>query len=347
MAFCIILRVGYNTIIMNIARLNELLSNEPKYRLLQVKQALFRDYIADWNQASVLPKDLREKLEVECPLNIEAKILISKNKNAVKALISLADGLKIETVLMKHKDKRNTVCVSTQVGCPFNCLFCATGKMGYKRNLEATEIVEQALFFARYLKTSEEKITNIVFMGMGEPFLNSDNLFSAIKILNDKDGFNLGARRMSVSTVGIIDGIKRLANEKLEVNLAISLHAPDDFLRTKLMPVNEKYSIDKIINAVDDYIKRTNRKVMFEYILIKGLNDSDCCAMELARLMKNPLYVVNLVACNPTGRLKAPDRERIKTFKEILQKAGVAVTERYRFGLDIKAACGQLAGEDK
>jgi len=205
--------------------------------------------------------------------------------------------------------------------------------------------VEQVLFFARYLKESKVRVTNVVFMGMGEPFLNYENVISAIKILNDKEGLSLGARKFSISTVGIIEGIKKLAEEKLEINLAISIHALDDELRSKLMPIGKKYKIEKILETVDDYIKKTNRKVMFEYLMIKDVNDSEDSAGKLIKLMRRRLYLVNLISYNPTADFQPSPKERIRKFKNILEKAGVYVTERYRFGREIKAACGQLAGK--
>jgi len=328
---------------MDLIQFQRLVNKEPRYRLEQAKRALFHDLIKNWQEAVVLPLSLREELNKECPIEIPAKTFVSKDKNTIKTLITLKDDLKIEAVLMRHKDKRNTICVSSQVGCPLNCSFCATGKMGFKRNLEASEIVEQVLFFARYLKQIGERITNIVFMGMGEPFLNYQNIIGAIKILNDKEGFNLGARHFSISTVGIVDGIENLAKEKLQINLAISLHAPNDELRSKLMPIDKKYPIKKILNSIDDYIKRTRRRVMFEYIMIKDVNDSEEHAKTLAKLMRKPLYFVNLISYNPTGIFKSSSSLRIKKFKEILEKEGVMVTQRYRFGQGIKAACGQLA----
>jgi len=328
---------------MDLIQFQKLFDKEPRYRLGQAKRALFHDLIKNWEEAMVLPLNLRKKLNKECPIEIPAKTFVSKDKNTIKALLILKDNLEIETVLMRHKDGRNTICVSSQVGCPLNCSFCATGKMGFKRNLEVWEIVKQILFFARYLKQTGEKITNIVFMGMGEPFLNYQNVIEAIKILNDKEGFNLGARRFSISTVGIVEGIEKLAKEKLQINLAISLHAPNDEIRSKLMPINKKYSIKKILNSVDDYIKKTRRRVMFEYIMINNLNDFEEYAQILAKLMKKPLYFVNLIPYNSTGVFEPSSYLRIKKFKEILKKNGVAVTQRYRFGQEIKAACGQLA----
>jgi 23S rRNA (adenine2503-C2)-methyltransferase len=327
---------------MDLMQFQRLFDKEPKYRLEQAKRALFHDLIKNWQEAMILPLSLREELNKECPIEILAKTFVSKDKNTIKALLTLKDDLKIEAVLMRHKDKRNTICVSSQVGCPLNCSFCATGKMGFKRNLEVSEIVEQVLFFARYLEQIGEKVNNIVFMGMGEPFLNYPNIIGAIKILNDKEGFNLGARHFSISTVGIVEGIEKLAKEKLQINLAVSLHAPNDELRSKLMPIDKKYPIKKILNSVDDYIKKTRRRVMFEYMMIKDLNDSEEHAQTLARLMKKPLYFVNLISYNSTGIFKSSPSLRIKKFKEILEKEGVMVTQRYRFGQGIKAACGQL-----
>jgi len=327
---------------MDLIQLKNFLSKEQPYRLQQAQKALFVDLIEDWREASVLPLLLRKNLNKIYPIDINAQILFSKDEKTAKAIITLKDGLKIESVLMKHSDSRNTVCVSSQVGCALNCSFCATGKIGFKRNLEIFEIVEQVLFFARYLKKKGEKVTNNVFMGMGEPFLNYENTISAIRILNDKEGFNLGARHISISTAGILEGIKKLAEEKLQVNLAISLNAPNDDLRSKIMPINRTYPIADILEAVDNYIKKTKRKVMFEYLMVKDLNDSDVHAQRLSKLMKKPLYLVNLIIYNPTGVFEPSSSVRIKKFKEILRKEGVQVTQRYRFGQNIKAACGQL-----
>ncbi len=330
---------------MNLRNLDEILKEEPKYRRNQVKRALFQDLIEDWSEATNLPLAFREKLKEICPLLIRGKFFVSEDKNTLKVIIILKDNLKIESVLMRHIDGRNTVCVSSQVGCSLSCSFCATGKLGFKRNLEVFEITEQVLFFARYLKNQKEKVTNVVFMGMGEPFLNYENVLGAIRILNDKEGFNIGARHISISTVGIVEGIEKLAREGLEVNLAISLHSADDKLRSKMMPINKKYPIGKILAAVDNYIKKTRRKVMFEYIMIRGLNDSDEQSQKLAKLIKRPLSFVNLISYNPTGIFKPSSSERIKRFRQILEKEGIAVTQRYKFGRGIRAACGQLVYE--
>ena len=332
---------------MNIEKLPKVLEALPKYRIKQAKEAVFKNLIADWNKATFLPLSLREELNQKCPLEIKTEALVSKKKDSIKARITLDDGLLIETVLMRHKDGRNTVCVSSQVGCPLGCLFCATGKMGLKRNLQPMEIVEQVIYFARYLKKSGKKVTNVTFMGMGEPFLNYDNVLNACRIINSKDKLGIGARNISISTAGIIDGIEKFAKEGTQINLAISLHAPENGLRSKLMPINKRYHLERVLDAVDTYIKKTKRQVMFEYLLINNVNDTEACARELSRIMKKPLYYVNLILYNPTtGNDYEPSTtEHVKRFKEILKNNKVVFSQRFRFGEDIKAACGQFAGE--
>jgi 23S rRNA (adenine2503-C2)-methyltransferase len=323
---------------MNWNKLIKILLKEPEFRKKQVHRLLFHELIDDWDKATNLSLKLRQELKQEFPLEVKAKLFNSKDKKTIKGLIELEDGLKIETVLMIHADNRATVCVSTQVGCSLGCLFCATGKMGLKRNLNYYEICEQVLFFKRI-----RKITNIVFMGMGEPFLNYDNTIKAIKLLNDSNGFNIGIRKISVSTSGIIPGIEKFTDENLQVNLSISLHAPNNKLRSKIMPINNKYPLDKLIKKVDEYIKKTNRKVMLEYLMIKDVNDSLEYAEELYKLIKDkPLYMVNLIRYNPTGKYIGSDNNTIKKFKDYLEKRKIFTTQRYEFGKDIKGACGQL-----
>jgi 23S rRNA (adenine2503-C2)-methyltransferase len=327
---------------MFLNKLTEVFKSEPAYRLKQARQLIFKNLISDWSEATNLSLALREKLNQECSLEIPAQLYFSKNKRTIKALITLDDGLKIESVLMRGKE-RNTVCVSTQVGCALGCVFCATGQMGFKRNLTEEEIVAQILLFARQLKSDGEKITNVVFMGMGEPMLNYDNVLAAIRILNDKNGMELGARRFSISTAGIIDGIKKLANEKMEINLAISLNAADERLRRELMPIAHQHSLKNLLATVDDYIAKTRRKVMFEYIMIAGVNDSQDDARRLLNLLRGKMCAVNLIACNPGGGFRPSDELSIGRFKKILEDGGLEVVQRYKFGKDIKAACGQLA----
>jgi len=345
---------------MNLNKLQSILKAEPKYRYAQINKALYQDFVSDWDEISSLPKALREKLKAECSLEIEAQVFKGRGgKGALKALITLDDDRRIETVLIRQKGRRNTVCVSSQVGCPLNCAFCATGRFGFERNLTAEEIIEQVIFWARYLTQEEkkkstprtavepDKIDNIVFMGMGEPFLNYTEFIKAVKFLNNPETMNIGARRLSVSTAGEVEGIKRLTGEKLQVNLAISLHASNDNLRRDLMPIAKKYALRELFRAVDTYIEKTGRRVMFEYLMIKNINDTDKDAAELGRLLKKPLYMVNLIPYNPTGQFKASSAERIEKFKDILALAGITATVRQSFGGDILAACGQLRGRKK
>ncbi|MBU4350776.1 23S rRNA (adenine(2503)-C(2))-methyltransferase RlmN [Candidatus Parcubacteria bacterium] len=332
---------------MDLGNLEKVLAGEPAFRLGQAKQAVFRDLIEDWQEATVLPLSLREKLSKDIPLKVVAEISVSKDKKTIKALINLKDDLKIEAVLMRHQD-RNTVCLSSMVGCPLACEFCATGKIGFKRNLTIAEIINQVLLFNRYLKKENQRVNSIVFMGMGEPFLNYDNVLGAIRVLNDQDYFNIGARHISISTVGIIDGVEKLAKESLQVNLAISLHAANDSLRSEIMPINKNQSLGEVLKSVENYFKTTRRKVMFEYIMIAGINDSLKNARELTGLLaglKSTAFMVNLISYNPTGIFKASTPKQIKDFKSVLEKSGIEVTQRYRFGQTIKAACGQLAAD--
>jgi len=361
---------------MDIINLEKFLKDkgEKDYRLKQIKKAVFVDLINNWDEATTLSKELREEIKKEFPVfNLETlNIIESKNKDSVKAVFKLKDGNIIETVLMRHlrpartpslqsgdlagqefeaKTGRNTVCVSSQAGCAMNCGFCATGKMGLKRNLTSEEIVDQVLFFAKYLcpltSDVEGEVNNVVFMGMGEPFLNYENTIQAIRILNDKDGFNLGIRHISVSTCGIVPGIEKFAEENLQVNLAISLHAADDKTRSKLMPINKTYPLAELMKAVNNYIKKTNRKVMFEYLLIDGVNDRPGDAVNLAKLMKNSLYHINLIKYHDTGgNLKPSPQAKRTQFFDALKKLGVSATFRVSFGEDILAACGQLAGKN-
>ena len=329
---------------MNFNKLAQILAVEPKYRLDQAKQAIFKDLIPSWVQATVFPLALRQKLQKDFPLSISAKEFHSQDGRTVKIVLELDDRLKVETVLMSYPGRRNTVCVSSTVGCPLKCLFCATGELGFKRNLTADEIITQVLYFARYLKDKKQRVNSLVFMGMGEPFLNYDNIIAAIRTLNTKDNLHIGARHFSISTAGIPSGIKRLAEEKMEINLAVSLHAPDDQTRARLMPVARQYPLAQLFAAVDYYLKKTSRKVMFEYLLIKAVNDSDEQARQLSLLMNKKLYLVNLLTYNLTGAFEPSSPERLTRVQSILKKNGVAVTARYSFGADISAACGQLAG---
>jgi len=334
---------------VNLENLNKVLEGQPSYRMKQVYDAVFREFVSDWNEAQSLPKDLRAVLSQECPLDIEAEIFEARDGSTVKAGLKMEDGAVIEAVLMKHKDRR-TVCVSCQVGCAMNCAFCATGKLGFKRNLSAFEMVEQVLVFERILRRggSGSGVTNVVFMGMGEPFNNYDAVMEAVRMINEEIG--IGARSISISTCGIVAGIKRFTEEGLQVKLAVSLHAPNDELRSKIMPVNDSHSVDELLDALASYIETTNKKVMIEYLLLRDVNDSDEVARELASVLKSRLgrlFMINLIPFNPTQGFQASSGERISRFREILEESGLNVTQRYRFGRDIKGACGQLAGGGK
>lgn len=331
---------------MNTTRINEVLADQPKYRWQQAERAIYVGLVGDWAEVSVLPADLRERLAEACPLAIEAEESVSADGSR-KALITLEDGLKIETVLLKHKDGRHTVCVSSQVGCPLGCLFCATGRLGYKRNLTSEEIVEQVLYFARQLKKQDKQVTNVVFMGMGEPLLNYDNVLAAIRTLNRSDGFNMGARRISISTAGIPKGIRQLAREGLEVNLALSLHAPNNELRGQIMPISKNYTLTQVMTALAEYIEATNRRVMFEYVMIKNINDAPEHAKQLVKLLSGWLAFVNLINYNETDLFYPSTAERIDKFKKILEDGHITVVQRHSFGQGIDAACGQLAAKKR
>lgn len=333
---------------MDLSQLKEILKDEPKFRYKQVYEAVYKQFVSSWQEAGNLPKALAGVLEEKCPLEIDADIFRGGDKKTVKAAIYFNDD-PVEAVLMRHGG-RNTVCVSTQAGCAMGCDFCATGKLGLTRNLSYLEMAQQVLLFERYLKDKEERVTNVVFMGMGEPMANYEEVMKAVRFLNDPDFFHIGARKISISTVGVIDGIKKLAKEEMQVNLAISLNAPSDTLRSSLMPINNRYSLSKLLDAAADYIEKTNREVMAEYIMLKDVNDSASQAHKLADLAKDRLgkhFKVNLIEFNPTQGYKGSSPQQINKFREILESKGVKVIQRYKFGRDIKAACGQLAGEKK
>lgn len=322
-------------------------AGEKPFRLKQVKTAVYHRLISDWDEATDLPNGLRESLKTEVPLSTVEPVTESASKrgDTVKALLRLADGNAIEAVLMRHRDGRNTVCVSSQAGCAMKCAFCATGQAGFRRNLNADEIVDQVLHFARALKKDGAHVTNVVFMGMGEPMHNYDAVMEAVRIMNGADGLEIGARRISISTCGIVPGIKRLAEDPLQINLAVSLHAPNEALRSKLMPANDAYPLDKVMRAVRSYAEMTNRRVLFEYLLIDGVNDSIELAEELARLLGgNHLFHVNLIRFHRTGGFSPSPREQRDAFLERLKAKGISATHRVSFGEDIRAACGQLAG---
>jgi len=319
---------------------------EPAFRARQVWQAVYVDLVAGPHAISTLSKTLRQKLGESfsfSSLSPSSK-LASSDGQTVKTLFTLPDGNAIEAVLMYY-DERNTLCISTQAGCAMGCVFCATGQMGFKRNLSSGEIVEQVLYYARFLKSENKEVTNIVIMGMGEPFQNYASVMDAIDQLNNDEGFNLGARRITISTVGLVSEIEQFAAEKRQVNLAISLHAANDSLRSLLLPVNRKYSIAALIQSCRDYIAATNRRLTFEWALIENVNDREQDALELAALLKGMLCHVNIIPLNPTSKFagQPTTHDRAERFKAILDAAGIPCTIRLRRGIDIQAGCGQLA----
>jgi 23S rRNA (adenine2503-C2)-methyltransferase len=320
------------------------------YRLRQIYRAAAKERLPGVAAVTPLPKDLRAALAAHgvafSSLDV-ATVQRSNDGQTAKALFRLHDGNEVEAVLMEHSGERTTVCISSQAGCAFACAFCSTGQAGFTRNLDAVEIFDQALFFARELADRGKRITNVVFMGMGEPFHNYESVMGAVALLNDPHGFGLGHRHITISTVGLVDKIDRFAEEHLQVNLAISLHAPSDEVRSQFMPVNRKFGIGELMAACERYVEKTRRKVFFEYVMLEGRNDDAACARKLAQLMRGHLYHVNLIPYNatPDAPFTGTPDARIWEFAGILDAAGVPTTVRHNMGRDIAAACGQLRAE--
>ena len=320
------------------------------YRLRQLYRAANKELLAAPNEVTTLPKELRAALtDHSVRFSVIEPVVLqrSNDRQTTKGLFRLGDGKEVEAVLMEHYGDRTTLCVSSQAGCAFACAFCSTGQAGFSRNLTAGEIFDQAWFFAREIATRGKRITNVVFMGMGEPFHNYEAVMEAVALLNDPHGFGLGHRHITISTVGLVDKIDAFAQEHTQVNLAISLHAPNDTVRSGFMPVNRRYPIAELMAACERYVVRTRRKVFFEYVMLAGVNDTQRCAHELAALMRGHLYHVNLIPYNstPDGPFAATSDARIWEFAAVLDKAGVPVTVRQNMGRDIAAACGQLQTE--
>jgi 23S rRNA (adenine2503-C2)-methyltransferase len=323
--------------------------NLPKFRLTQIRTAYYKQFIRSWEDLTTWPKNLREALEKNVPFSrlIPAKIITSANGDTVKVLFRRVDGTHTESVLMKHKDGRSTVCVSCMVGCPVGCAFCATGKMGFISNLTAEEMVDQVLYFERLLTDEAKEVTNIVFMGMGEPLLNLFEVEKAITTITDESFMGLGIRRITISTSGIIPQLKKLVDDGYKGHIALSLHAPNQKLRESIMPIAKKFPLEALMDAADYVVEKTGRRVSYEYILIDGVNDSKENAEELAHLLKNRLSHVNCIPCNEVPGLpyKKPSQERIWKFIDVLKAHRQSYTLRVTMGDDIKAACGQLAGQ--
>jgi 23S rRNA (adenine2503-C2)-methyltransferase len=325
------------------------LSGEPEFHAKQIWQGIYQNLYSNWEEFTTLSKDLRSTLKKKYALHTLLPVLTfnSTDKKTEKILFHLSDGKPIESVLM-DSGRRITLCLSTQSGCSMGCQFCATGKMGLLRNLTSGEIIEQVVYFERILKKRSQNLTNIVFMGMGEPFHNYENLKNALTLLNNADGLNIGARRFTVSTIGLIPQILRFAKEFPQVNLAVSLHAPSNILRSSLVPINKHFPLENIISACHEYIKLTNRRISFEYVLIEGINDSAKQAEELISLVKGLLCHINLIPLNPIEEsLVFPSTtNRMQAFYRTLTSAGIPTTIRKSQGAEIKAGCGQLAGKE-
>jgi 23S rRNA (adenine2503-C2)-methyltransferase len=324
---------------------------EPSFRAKQIRHNLYARLLEDPERMSDLPAALRGELGRRFsfqPLQPETQA-VSADRQTRKILFLLPDGAPVETVLMFY-DRRRTGCISTQSGCAVGCSFCATGQMGLRRSLSSGEIAAQVLFLARLLQAEGKDLTNVVLMGMGEPFLNYDAVWSAVSTLSAPDGFGFGARRMTVSTVGVIPGIRRFTREHSQVNLALSLHAADDAVRDRLVPLNRTYPLADLFAACDEYIRETNRRLSLEWALIDGVNDTPAQAHHLAdrirKTLHKPLVHVNLIPLNPTKKYKgAPSQAaRIAAFRSVLEEEGLSCTVRLARGVEIGAGCVQLAG---
>ena len=328
---------------------------QPAFRARQLYRQLYVNLAPSFAAMSDLPLALRERLATETRLGMLdlRREQVADAGETRKALWATPGDAVVESVLMRYPE-RATVCVSTQAGCAMGCVFCATGTMGLLRNVTTGEIVEQTLWAARHLRamngessqsTRPDHLTNLVFMGMGEPFANYERWWAAVERLHDPQGFNFGARNMTVSTVGLVPGIRRLAHERLPINLAVSLHAPNDALRSALIPINKRYPLSDLLAAVQEYIAITRRRVSWEYVLLQGKNDSVNEAAQLAELVGGMLCHVNLIPWNPVPGtpLVRTQRRQVEAFQQVLVERGVGCTVRAERGVEIAAACGQLA----
>ena len=356
--------VRQNIIDLSYTQLKELVRSlgEPAYRVDQILWWIYGKLSTSFDEMTDLPLALRQRLAVVASLSrltpIDEKI--SADGQTRKVLFRLDDGRTIESSLMFYEKagssrERRTVCVSTQVGCNIRCPFCATGQQGFERNLRPGEIIEQVLYFMRLVSAEQvagkaatdsdrRSVTNVVFMGMGEPLANYEAVWQSIEILNSKRGPGLGARQITISTAGLVPQIRRLAGEKIHVELAVSLHAAKDALRNRLVPINKKYPLSQLIPACREYFKKTGRRPTFEYALFRGVNDSVEHARELAHLLEGMNCQVNLIAGNPSAcKEYAPSpMKRVLAFQTILKDSGLSSTVRVSRGVDIEAGCGQL-----
>jgi len=318
---------------------------EAAYRAKQIIDWVYRKPVADFSSMSNLPPALRERLDSEFIFQSVESVteITSRDGKTSKVLFKLHDGQTVESVLMFY-NKRRTVCVSSQVGCAFGCPLCATGDSGFERNLTPAEIIDQVLFFSRQLKAKDQAVSNVVFMGMGEPLVNFEAVWQAVENLTSPKLLGLGARHITISTSGIAPGIKKLSKKKLQVGLAVSLHAPNDKLRDEIVPPNRMYPLEALLSACRDYVKATNRRISFEYTLIRDVNDSVQMAIELGDLLRGLNCFVNIIPVNPSDHTDfiPPPKAKVQYFSEMLARHHVANTVRLRRGVDIDAGCGQL-----
>ncbi len=333
---------------MNEAELEGLLAKmgQPRFRASQVFKWL-QTGAEDFEDMTNIPRDLREKLRESCYIagvSIERK-LVSKLDGTVKYLYRLFDGELIEAVLMKY-EHGYTICISTQVGCRMGCSFCASGLFGLKRNLTASEMLSQIMMAA---KDNAIRISNVVMMGMGEPLDNFENSVKFLELVSSEKGLGIGLRHISLSTSGVVSGIERLKEYNLPITLSISLHAPNDQIRSSMMKINKRWNIDALLEACRKYQKVTTRRISFEYALIDGVNDSEKCADELAERLKGIMCHVNLIPANPVkeNSFKKPDKNKIQKFRQMLESKGINATVRRTLGADIEASCGQLRNRAK
>jgi 23S rRNA (adenine2503-C2)-methyltransferase len=319
---------------------------EKPFRALQIFDWIYVKGANSFEEMTNLSKEVRTKLSASLrfPAIKLVKTVDSEDGETTKFLWELGDGKRIESVLIRSENRR-TVCLSCQVGCPARCAFCASGREGLMRNLSVGEIVEQGLHIDRILRAKGERVCHLVYMGMGEPLENYDAVVESIRIFNDPAAFHISQRRITVSTVGVVEKIHQLSNEPIHVNLVLSLHAPNQHVRKKIIPYARKYDLEEVLMAMDAYAAKTKRDITYEYTLMAGINDSTTHAKELAQLVKGKQCTVNLIPYNPVDglRLERPPEQAIHNFREILMNAGINTTWRYTKGKDIAAACGQLA----
>ncbi|MGN1337509.1 MAG: 23S rRNA (adenine(2503)-C(2))-methyltransferase RlmN [Candidatus Coprovivens sp.] len=319
-------------------------NGDKKFKALQVFEWLYQKRVNSFSDMTNIKKEVQDKLSDDFETRMITIQKKQEDKLTKKYLFKLHDDNFIEAVLMEH-NYGLSICVSSEVGCNMGCAFCESGRLKKVRNLEAYEMVEQILLVEADIK---KRISSVVIMGIGEPLDNYDNVMAFIKIINDAKGIAIGARHITLSTCGIVPKIKELMKENLQINLAISLHAPNTQLRNKLMPINKAYNLDELISTIKEYIDKTNRRVTIEYIMLKDVNDNEAQAKELASLLKGMNIYVNLIPYNETNHIefKRANKEQVTKFYDVLKKCGINVTVRKEFGSNIDAACGQLRSKE-